>query len=997
MKRLIKSLAVIAIGCGCTFSASGFGKVGHATVAKIAQNHLTPTARATIEKYLGGDSIVNYASWMDQVRKTDAYKHTDGWHTAQITAEGKTPKVKLYKGLSGELAKVQNGGYKNMTDSAVAVAIKLIVHMAGDMHCPSHSRFLALSQDRNFKINGEEFPFHKFFDSGIMGLSRPGWTYVEYANELDKLSPAEIAALQKGELKDWIKENAARMKPLYGVLVDGADIKGEQADFLIEQFSELEEQQMQRAGYRLAGLLNSIFDSSPKWITTDDNHNTPGSMLCFYRDVNLDEVPASVPLRIGADSKYWMWINGNQVVLEGGVKRGPIPGDSYMDEIDIAKWLKPGENRIAVQLWYFGKDGFSHKSSGQAGLFIDSPNLSELNTNSKWYGRMHPAFFVPQGSVPNYRLPESNIGFDARYDIPGWQNYGWSGDEKEPVELRNRRGGKWISAKSIGREGDQPWGNLHPRIIPMWKDYGRKSYVATEVRKGETRDTVVGRLPYNCHAMPYIKLESPAGEFIEITSDNYRGGSENNVLAQYITKDGEQEYENMGWMNAERIYYIVPRNVKVKEIGFHETGYDTEFAGKFACSDEFLNKFHEKAMRTLYVTMRDTYMDCPDRERSQWWGDVVNESGEAFYALSRSADKLMKKGMYELINWQRPDGSISSPVPGMYANELPGQMLASVGHYGFYNYYLNTGDLQPMADLYDGVKRYLSLWEKAPDGSVADRNGGWHWGDWGDNIDKIALYNCLHRLAQQGLMEMAQALGKTEEADSIAAEMASIKKAFNKTYWNGKAYRHPDYKECTDDRVQALAVVSGMADPDKYPAILKQLRQCRHASPYMEKYVTEAYFKMGAGKEGLQRMKERYAKMINHPDYSTLWEGWGIGAEGFGGGTTNHAWSGGGRTILSQYVCGIAPIKPGYEEFSVAPQLSGLEWVETVVPTVKGDIDFKASEKNNTLEFSFNVPEGTTAVVTVPKGYKKISCNSKSESNGFRISTPGTYTIKATK
>ena len=26
-------------------------------------------------------------------------------------------------------------------------------------------------------------------------------------------------------------------------------------------------------------------------------------------------------------------------------------------------------------------------------------------------------------------------------------------------------------------------------------------------------------------------------------------------------------------------------------------------------------------------------MDCPDRERAQWWGDAVNEIGEAFYVF----------------------------------------------------------------------------------------------------------------------------------------------------------------------------------------------------------------------------------------------------------------------------------------------------------------------------------------------------------------------------
>ncbi|WP_337518757.1 hypothetical protein, partial [Alistipes ihumii] len=49
--------------------------------------------------------------------------------------------------------------------------------------------------------------------------------------------------------------------------------------------------------------------------------------------------------------------------------------------------------------------------------------------------------------------------------------------------------------------------------------------------------------------------------------------------------------------------------------------------------------------------MRDTYMDCPDRERSQWTGDAVNESGEAFYVLSESAALLTRKWLHDLAGW----------------------------------------------------------------------------------------------------------------------------------------------------------------------------------------------------------------------------------------------------------------------------------------------------------------------------------------------------------
>ena len=128
-----------------------------------------------------------------------------------------------------------------------------------------------------------------------------------------------------------------------------------------------------------------------------------------------------------------------------------------------------------------------------------------------------------------------------------------------------------------------------------------------------------------------------------------------------MTRDGEQEYESLGWLNGHEMMYVVPEGVEVIDLKYRETGYDTEFSGSFTCSDPFLNELYKRSARTLYITMRDTYMDCPDRERAQWWGDEVNELGETFYALSPSSHKLAVKGIRELMNWQRNDGVILQP------------------------------------------------------------------------------------------------------------------------------------------------------------------------------------------------------------------------------------------------------------------------------------------------------------------------------------------------
>lgn len=692
------------------------------------------------------------------------------------------------------------------------------------------------------------------------------------------------------------------------------------------------------------------------WITASDCHNNPNTWIALRKVADIDKVPQKLEARIAADSKYWMWVNDSLVVFEGGLKRGPDPEGTYYDVVDIAPYLKEGKNTIAVLLWYFGKSGFSHKSSGKAGLLFDAEGGGvSIVSDASWQACVYQAFQNTGKPLPNYRLPESNIRYDARFAMDGWNTAAYKGS--------------FPPAEVIAKPGEKPFGNLVERPIPMWKDYGLKPYENVKV----SGDTLICRLPYNCQMTPYIELEAPAGDMIRIQTDNYKGGSENNVRAEYITRAGLQSYENPGWMNGHYVWYIIPEGVKVKNVSFRETGYDTEFVGTFTCDDPFLNELWEKSARTLYITMRDTYFDCPDRERAQWWGDAVNELGEAFYALSPSAQKLAVKGIHELVNWQRDNGVIYSPVPGVGTSELPLQMLASVGWYGFYTQYYYSGDSSFVKDVYDRVHRYLhDVWQVGPDGLPLLRKGDWNWGDWGADIDMGVLTTTWYYLALKAEREFALMLGRTADAEKDAQMMAAIEKAFDGAYWTGKVYRSKEHTGADDDRAQAMAVVSGLASKDKYPMITQALKKEYHASPYMEKYVLEALFIMNEGEFAIQRIHDRYAKMMAYKDYSTLFEGWGIGAEGFGGGTINHAWSGGPLTMMSQKVCGIEPTSPGFKTFRVAPQLSGLDHAEASMVTADGGrIAVKVQKEGQKLSVTVTVPKGSKAQVVFPDGKSK--------------------------
>ena len=131
----------------------------------------------------------------------------------------------------------------------------------------------------------------------------------------------------------------------------------------------------------------------------------------------------------------------------------------------------------------------------------------------------------------------------------------------------------------------------------------------------------------------------------------------------------------------------------------------------------------------------------------------------------------------------------------------------------------------------------------------------------------------------------------------------------------------------------------------------------------MEKYVGEALFVMGYDDFAIQRTRERFEAMVNYPGCTTLWEGWGIGKAGFGGGSVNHAWSGGTLTLLSQYVAGIRPTKPGFKEFQISPQMGDLTSAQVTVDTPYGLIKADLKRKGNKVRITLMVPEGTTAFV----------------------------------
>ena len=141
---------------------------------------MTKRAKKRIEKYLGGHSVVYYAKWMDEYRKTPEYAFTDGWHTAPVDAglrytdELLNPKRgNAIYGLEQAIENLKN--YRSLTDSAVEVNLKYIIHLVGDMHCPAHIKYTThdtkydvLFEDKYHKPH--KFPIHSVWDLSLIHI-----------------------------------------------------------------------------------------------------------------------------------------------------------------------------------------------------------------------------------------------------------------------------------------------------------------------------------------------------------------------------------------------------------------------------------------------------------------------------------------------------------------------------------------------------------------------------------------------------------------------------------------------------------------------------------------------------------------------------------------------------------------------------------------------------------------------------------------------------------
>jgi hypothetical protein len=264
MRRKVSVLLIALVATMSMQRAMAWGGFGHGAIAYVAEQHLTPNAKAECRRYLK-HTLPWYASWMDHWRAVPPFHPTNAWHGFSATADGAVDWAKGEGKAMGQvkmiLETMGEGKYKNLPDSLVRHNLLILVHALPDMHCPVHVGFSRKNYPEyrySLRRNGKPYKMHGFWD-GSPGYRRKGWTYEKYAATVDNITPKQAKKIvKKGNLEYWGRDIIKQAHRAYVITPKDKDI----AKLTTEERASvlaLSDEMAMKAAYRLAYVLNTIF------------------------------------------------------------------------------------------------------------------------------------------------------------------------------------------------------------------------------------------------------------------------------------------------------------------------------------------------------------------------------------------------------------------------------------------------------------------------------------------------------------------------------------------------------------------------------------------------------------------------------------------------------------------------------------------------------------------------------------------------------------------
>jgi alpha-L-rhamnosidase len=636
---------------------------------------------------------------------------------------------------------------------------------------------------------------------------------------------------------------------------------------------------------------------------------------------------------------------------------------------DVTSHLRPGANAVGVMLgngWAvmdkrFGAPIVTPYTSPalllQLNIELDDGKQLSVVSDTTWKTGESP---IVSDSIFDGEV------YDARRESPGWDRAGFSDST-------------WAAAQVMKPAG----GVLSAQMMPPIRVID--TLVPVKIMNPQP-GIYVYDLGQNISGWARLKVKGPRGaavrmRFSELAYDNGMINRENIRRAKaedtYILRgEGAEVYEPRFTYHGFRYVEVTgfPGTPSLDSIRGRLVHTAVEPTGSFVSSNPTLNAIQKIIRWGQRTNLHSVQTDCPQRdERMGWMGDLQTTAEEAMMNFDMAA--FYTNTMQNIRDIQGADGTVTDTVPHKYGSRPADPAWGTAYPQLCWFMYEQYGDRRMLEESYEGIKRYVEfLKSRAPDHILRFS----YYGDWvavertpGEYVSAYFYYNDVNILRK-----MAEALGKTADAQAYAQLAAQIKEAFNREFLNGKTANYANGTQTAN----AMALFRDLAPDSAKGAVQSNLTQdvlYEHDSHLTTGFIGAKILFPALTKMGRSDLAYDVATQTTYPSWgymiangaTTLWELW-QNKVGPSMNSHNHPMLGSIGSWFYQALGGINvdPRAPGYRGILIRPQIvRDLTSVSATVETLRGPVTSSWTHTPGIVTLEVTVPVGSIAQVVIPK------------------------------
>lgn len=592
------------------------------------------------------------------------------------------------------------------------------------------------------------------------------------------------------------------------------------------------------------------------------------AMCRFRRSFVAPDTIASATLRITADARYQLFVNGRYV------GRGPARSDprrQLVDVIDVAPLLLPGRGNVLAVLVLHHGYGTGQSIARVPGLLAElrlrdrSGVESVVGSDAAWRCELATSYLA---GAPRMSGCHGAIEvFDARSAPLGWETASFDDSGWHPPACRSLANGNtpyWtfaerdippleegcVEARTVRADGrlrelPEPLARLHVQVIEELAAWEPSPAAACDLPltiagcgRGEASVVTIdlGRIEAG---HPQLSVSGPPGTVIDLAygEELHQGRVlldpvANRAISRFILADGEQRLETAFTWRACRYLQLIVRNqdgpVVLTRAALRTRRASLTVRGRFGCDDGRWEAIWSLSAHTLRLCMQDGFLDSSSREQQQWMGDGRWQA--VMNACLTGDPRLHRALLAQIGSSQDATGLTRSRYPDGHENlaPIPSFCLAWVA--SFADYVLATGDGSLPRAWWPNIVQALR-WFTAyldDDGLLVDVPH-WPFIDWGErptgpmpDVGRggiLAVLNLQHVEALRAAAWLAGLLDDRQAQEVFAARAERAAHGVRATLWDDAAGAYADCRvagklsPCIGEPANALALLH-LHEPD---------------------------------------------------------------------------------------------------------------------------------------------------------------------------------------